>query len=66
MEDELNISTEDIQRLSPNEQRELQLFIQSETQKSQISKSESLIQCRTIGEAVANRMFSFPWQTSIL
>ena len=41
MDDELNISAEDVQRLSPNEQRELQMFIQSETQKSQISKSES-------------------------
>ncbi|KIV91462.1 hypothetical protein B0A52_03370 [Exophiala mesophila] len=39
MDDELNISAEDVQRLSPNEQRELQMFIQSETQKSQISKN---------------------------
>lgn len=42
MDDEINISPEDLQRLSPNEQRELQVFLQSEQQKSQIAKSKML------------------------
>lgn len=40
MDDEINISPEDLQRLSPNEQRELQVFLQSEQQKNQIAKSK--------------------------
>ncbi|KEF61843.1 uncharacterized protein A1O9_03414 [Exophiala aquamarina CBS 119918] len=39
MDDDFNISPEDLQRLSPNEQRQLQLFLQSEQQKSQIAKN---------------------------
>lgn len=41
MDDEINISPEDLQRLSPNEQRELQVFLQSEQQKNQIAKSKN-------------------------
>lgn len=43
MDDDFNISPEDLQRLSPNEQRQLQVFLQSEQQKSQIAKSKTLL-----------------------
>ena len=39
MDDEINISQEDIQRLSMAEKQQLQMFIQTETQKSNIQKS---------------------------
>jgi len=44
MDDDFNISPEDLQRLSPNEQRQLQVFLQSEQQKSQIAKSMTLLE----------------------
>lgn len=48
MDDEINISPEDLQRLSPNEQRELQVFLQSEQQKSQIAKSKTPFSIPTV------------------
>ncbi|KIW51548.1 hypothetical protein PV05_10258 [Exophiala xenobiotica] len=39
MDDEINISQEDIQRLSMAEKQQLQMFIQTETQKSNIQKT---------------------------
>jgi len=39
--DSLNISQEDISRLSPTDQRDLQTFIQNENQKANVQRSES-------------------------
>jgi len=39
MDDELNLSAEQLSRLTPGDQRELQVFIQTETQKSNIQKN---------------------------
>ncbi|KAK5459502.1 Mitochondrial import inner membrane translocase subunit tim8 [Exophiala xenobiotica] len=39
MDDEINVSQEDIQRLSMAEKQQLQMFIQTESQKSNIQKT---------------------------
>jgi hypothetical protein len=43
MDDEINVSQEDIQRLSMAEKQQLQMFIQTESQKSNIQKSTSAL-----------------------
>jgi hypothetical protein len=64
MDDEINISPEDLQRLSPNEQRELQVFLQSEQQKNQIAKSETLLPGHPMLPFPLFYSFSLPMSTA--
>lgn len=44
--DTLNISAEDIQRLSPTDQRELQKFVQVQNQQANVQRCEHILHDR--------------------
>lgn len=43
MDDEINVSAEELQHLSNAEKQQLQTFIQTESQRSNIQKSRTII-----------------------